>query len=432
MFQPWSEGHRSMTTFSAYAEVGARPKPFNIIMQQLLTLAGAEMINRLTRIVTAMALAWALSPLEFGLAAIALTANDILRALTQTGIGARIITTRDSDLADTCNTAYRLNWWAYGLVAVLQTAIAFPVASHFGDMRIAWLLCALALPYWLYPLVAVQVYRVQRQSRMRETALMLLVLITGDNLLTALFAVLGGGLMSLALPKLICAALWVVIYRRLEIWKPDSTCDNSQTLVTLRFGLGVLLSEILQVLRLHADKLVVGHVLGLTVLGQYFFAFNAGLGISSALLTVASTALLPYYSKSEASSHPARRFVSGTLLLYIFLLPLIGLQIVLAPYYVPFVFGAKWAGSVHILVLLCTCAIPLVLSRSTSMFLRSRNRISLELKAATCHFAFGILVLLFCINRGLEAVIIGQCMATALVAAFFSLVAYYSTGGQND
>jgi teichuronic acid exporter len=389
-----------MTALQADATTHATSKPLKIILQQLVTLGGAEMVNRITRLITAMALAWALSPAEFGLAAIALTTSEVLRALTQTGIGARIISTSDADLTDTCNAAYRLNWWAYGLVAIAQVAIAFPVASHFGDSRIAWLLCALSLPYWLYPLVAVQVYRVQRQSRMRETAMMLLVLITGDNLLTALLAVMGWGLMSLAVPKLICAAVWVLAYRRLESWKPDSTYNKAQTLPTLRFGLGVLLSELLQALRLHADKLVVGHVLGLAVLGQYYFAFNAGLGISSALLTVASAALLPYYSKIDALKHPAQRFVSGTVLLYVFLLPVIGLQIILAPYYVPIVFGAKWAGTVHILVLLCSCAIPLVLSRSTSIFLRSRNKIRLELKASACHFLSGMLVLLCCIHMG--------------------------------
>ena len=393
---------------------------------QLATLAGAELVNRLTRLLTAVALAWALSPFEFGLAAIALTASDILRALTQTGIGARIVAATDENLNATCNAAYMLNWWAYGAVAAVQIVVAFPLAWHYGDPRIAWLLILLTLPYVLYPVVAVQVYRVQRQARMRQTALMLLVLITGDNILTALAAVLGMGLWSLAVPKFLCALVWVAFYLKLETWRPTRGAGKGHFHSTLRFGLTVLLAELAQVLRLHVDKLIIGHLLGLILLGQYFFAFNAGLGISTALITVASTALLPHYSNRNTGETPIRRFVKATGMVYLLVLPVLCLQIFLAPYYVPMIFGEKWQAAVPMLMLMCLMALPLILMRSTTVLLRASGLARLDLWGSLVHFMAGLSMVVAMAARGLEAIIIGQLIVASVIAIGFAAIAMHA------
>lgn len=376
------------------------------LVASMATMGVAELINRATRIATALALAWALTPLEFGLAAIAMTASDIIRALTQTGIGARIISVDADELDGTCSTAYRLNWWVYGSVALLQSLAAWPVALHFGDERIAWLMLAFAVPYLLYPLVAVQVYRVQRQSRMRETAIMLVVLLSGDNVLTAGFALAGFGLWSLAIPKILCAFAWVVAYRRIERWAPSATTIPAAPL--LRFGFAVMASELTSALRLHADKLIIGQVLGLAVLGQYFFAFNAGLGITSALATAAATALLPHFSGVQSGPALRTRFFRSTGLLMLLIVPVISAQTLLAPWYVPLLFGEKWIAAIPLLASLCWLAVPLLLSRTTGLLLRARGFAALDLKLSMAQAAVSLLVLIAVLPFGIAATIAVQ------------------------
>ena len=51
--------------------------------------------------------------------------------------------------------------------------------------------------------------------------------------------------------------------------------------------------EVVKALRLQADKLVVGALLGAEALGVYFFAFNAGLGLANSFAAAFSIVLLP-------------------------------------------------------------------------------------------------------------------------------------------
>ena len=344
------------------------------------TLGGAEMVNRVTRILTAVALSRMLGPQEFGIAAIVLTSSEFIRIFTQTGIGARIISASALDLDKICHAAYRLNYILYGAILLAQLALAWPIAMAYGDLAIAPLIAVLALPYALFPAASVQVYLVQRQLRMSATALMSIILISGDNILAALFAFAGFGLWSIVIPKVVVAGVWVIAYRKLDAWRPTVKPDISAMRDTWKFGRTVLFTELVSALRLQGDKLLLGQLIGLSLLGTYYFAFNAGLGITSALITASSAALLPYFTNQPSGVAIRSRFITATGLLYALLLPIFALQIGLAPWYVPIVFGQKWASAVPLMMVLCASGIPFVLWRATSMLLRAVGKPAFEFR----------------------------------------------------
>jgi teichuronic acid exporter len=395
------------------------------LFSNVLTMAGSEAINRLTRIVTALALGWSFAPYEFGLAAIALTSADIFRAFTQTGIGARIIGIEDEYYDAACNSAYRMNWVFYFVVFALQVSSAVPIANYFGDTKIAWIIAGLAVPYLLYPIVAVQVYRLHRQKRMRETAVMMTLLLSGDNLLTALFAVAGAGLWSLVIPKILCGLLWVLFYRRLENWSP--TAENLPVLPMLKFGLTVLSSELATALRLHADKFIIGHVVGLVALGNYFFAYNVGLGIVTALTTAATTALLPYFVPVKGMTGNGRHLLKSVSVMIAIVAPVVLLQSVLAQWYVPLIFGERWLEAVPVIELLCWFGIPLMVLRLCSIFLRARSAVKLELQMSVSHTVLGIGCLVAALPIGLVNALSLQLAVTCTTAAICLFITFQST-----
>ncbi len=369
------------------------------LLSSVLSMAGAEVINRVTRLATALALAWSFAPYEFGIAAIALTAAEVFRAFTQTGLGARIISIDDEHYAAACNSAYRMNWIFYITVFALQVSSAVPIANHFSDPKIAWIIAGLAVPYLLYPAVAVHVYRMHRQKRMRETAVMMTLLISGDNVLTAAFAIAGCGLWSLVTPKILCAILWVIFYRRLETWSP--TTAKLPMFPLLKFGLTVLSSELATVFRLHADKFVIGHMLGLAVLGNYFFAYNAGLGIVAALITAVTTALLPYFVPKNGTVSGGRQLLKAVGVMTAIISPIVLFQSTLAQWYVPLIFGQRWVKAVPLIELLCWFGIPFMVVRLCSIFLRARGDVERELKLSVFQTVLGIGSLLVAMPQGL-------------------------------
>lgn len=390
------------------------------LLRSLGTMGAAEIFNRITRLATAVALAHVLAPFEFGIAAIALTSSEFFRVLTQTGIGARIVSSSEQELEATCTAAHRLNWILYLCVFVLQVALAWPIAQAYGSSTIAYLMMGLAVPFLLYPLSSVQVYRVQRRHDMLTTALMSIVLISGDNLLTCLLALLGFGLWSVVIPKIIVAAAWVVLYLRFETWRSKGKVEKRVMIETLRFGRTVLLTELLATLRLQGDKLLIGQMLGLVLLGTYFFAFNAGLGITTALITACGTALFPHFAKLPNGSSLRLGFFKAVAMLYGIMLPIFVLQIGLAPIYVPIVFGHKWIGAIHILMTLCLSGVPFVLWRATSLLLRAKQQAGFEFRFTIFLTLFSLFGLVVSVRFGLEAIAWSQLIVLAVSTPIFT------------
>lgn len=390
------------------------------LLRSLGTMGAAEIFNRFTRVATAVALANALGPIEFGIAAIALTSSEFFRVLTQTGIGARIVSSAEQELEATCVAAHRLNFIFYIGVFCLQVALAWPIAKAYGDATIAHLMIGLAVPYLLYPWSSVQVFRVQRKADMLTTALMSIVLISGDNLLTCLLALTGLGLWSVVFPKIIVALVWVVFYRRFEPWRANGKVEKRVMLQTLRFGRTVLLSELLSTLRLQGDKLLIGQILGLALLGTYFFAFNAGLGITTALITACGTALFPYFAKLPSGPDLRLGFVKAVAMLYGIMVPIFALQIGFAPFYVPIVFGHKWIPAIHILMILCLSGVPFVLWRATSLLLRAKQHAGFEFRSTILLTVFSFSGLLASSHFGLEAIAWSQLIILTISAPIFT------------
>ncbi len=392
------------------------------LFSALGTLGGAEMINRVTRILTAVALSRTFSSKEFGIAAIVLTSSEFIRIFTQTGIGARIISASAFDLDRICHAAYRLNFALYGTILVAQLALAWPIAIAYGDLSIAALIAVLALPYALFPAASVQVYRVQRQLRMSATAIMSIILISGDNLLAALFAFAGLGLWSIVIPKIMVAIIWVIAYRKLDDWRPTSKPDITTLRDTWKFGRTVLFTELVSALRLQGDKLLLGQIIGLSLLGTYYFAFNAGLGITSALITACSAALLPYFTNLPSGAAVRARFIKATSLLYIFLLPIFALQIGLAPWYVPMVFGQKWENTVPLIMVLCASGIPFVLWRATSMLLRAVGKPAFEFRFTLALTIVSLSCLCITAQFGLFAIATAQLVINFIFCPTFTFI----------
>ena len=83
------------------------------LLQRASCVMGAEMANRITRIVTAVALARTMGIAEFGIAMAALTVHELVRMFIQNGLGTRIVTA--SDRIWMAVTWYQATWSSWNL-----------------------------------------------------------------------------------------------------------------------------------------------------------------------------------------------------------------------------------------------------------------------------------------------------------------------------
>lgn len=115
------------------------------------------------------------------------------------------------------------------------------------------------------------------------------------------------------------------------------------------FSGSILGVELLTKLRSNLDYLIIGRFLSVEALGLYYFAFNAGIGISSNVIKAFANALYPYICEVKANLTQLKsRYLSSLNKLFMVIVPFVIFQSSLAPTYVPVVFGEQWSKPIAI------------------------------------------------------------------------------------
>jgi len=343
-------------------------------------LGASEFFVRITRLLTAVVLARLMDPMMFGLAALVLTVNELLRVFNRNGISAKIVQCQEHELESITNTAYRLNFIFCISLFVIQCAVAYPLAQFYATPELVPMLQVLAVTYLLMPFGMVQAALVQREQRLKTAALIDGGQVGVDNLITTGLALAGLGAWAIVLPKFLTSPIWVFGYRAAHSWKPSGKVSRFDLWRdVLSFGRYYLSIEILKVARLNIDNMVIGRLLGMEALGIYYFARNAGLGFSLTLINAINSALYPNLCElKDNTAKLKQRFNQNLKHIAMIAAPLITLQASLAFLYVPIVFGEQWSDAIPILAILCLSALPRPLAESASALALATGHIKLD------------------------------------------------------
>jgi len=263
-----------------------------ITSDALLSGAGwlglAQVVGRIFRLLTTLVVARLMTPEYFGLAAIALASNEIAHVIARFGTSAYIVQCSDEQLAKHKHIANALNWVIGISLFTLQCAAAYPIALWYDSPELVWPICVLALSYLMLPFGELHGALNQRNNHLDALAKGDIFQAIGDTILTITLAITGFGVWALILPKVLVVPLWVIPQRRRAEYTPQWPQSWKSTRAITRFGQQVLGVELLTIFRTNIDVLIVGSLLGVNALGVYFFAMNAGLGITRSVLSALS------------------------------------------------------------------------------------------------------------------------------------------------
>ncbi len=327
------------------------------LVQGLVAFASAEAATRVVRLAALLVVARAVAPETIGAAALALSLFELVRVLANAGIGQRLIVADDNALPALCRTAYRLFWLVCLATATVQLIVAAILALVFGMAEPAAMLAVLSLVYIAMPPGLVQIFLTMRANRMGACARIAATQNMTDSAMTLALVLIWPSAWAIVLPKLLAAPVWTVLARRSTVWQPATVAPAPLREFAL-FGPAILGTEILNALRMHGDKLVIGALLGTEMLGLYFFAFNAGLGITQSFIAACNIVVFPHLAKAGQAGglrEYRKAFATGLVMLT----PVVAAQALLAPIYVPVVFGANWTDAAPLVALLSCAALPL-------------------------------------------------------------------------
>jgi teichuronic acid exporter len=366
-----------MLITSIKKKLQARDSPF---LRNLGWLGGSGALIRISRLLATIVLARVLTKADFGLAALVMTTNEFIMVFTRNGVGTKLIQA-DADRVDVlAREAYWLNWLVFLALFCIQVLTGILVGLIFRDQRVVLPICALGLVLLMMPIGLVQAALIQREGRFKVIALAQLTQVSTDNVLTALLAIAGLGYWAIVLPKLLVAPIWVIVMLRNHPWRPLGGFASQHWGELISFGRSILGVELLITFRNNLDYLIIGKFLSIEALGTYYFAFNAGIGISLGIIDSIKAAILPHLCdvRDNISEFRARYYQSLKIIGAV-IIPLVLMQSALAPFYVPIIFGQKWISAIPILILICLSAIPRPFADSASQLLIAVNKANLDL-----------------------------------------------------
>lgn len=350
-------------------------------VQNVGWLGVAELINRIFRLATTITLIRLFSKADYGMLSAIYTVFEFgLTFSMGEGIGSTILQADDENVDEVATNVYWLNWILMGSIFLIQCVLAYPIALFYKNPDLTLPIVFLGLCYLMMPIYSVQETLLARKNRLEVRSWAMAAQAIVVNMLTVGLVIAGFGVRGVVLSMLLGYIPWIVLMFRNESWRPKYF-TISRWREIFRFGSRVLSVELLNRFRMNVDYLLVAGMLGTEALGLYFFAFNAGLGISQSILWAIGAAWYPEFCEARGSLSGLReKWMNSFKTIGFVILPMVLFQVTFAHWYIPILAkGNKWDDAIPIVMIICLSAIPLAISRSTSQLLRSMDRMKLDL-----------------------------------------------------
>jgi PST family polysaccharide transporter len=290
----------------------------------------------------------------FGLATQALVVIGLTAVVSEIGMAPALIQRRQ--LSD---THIRVAFTASLLCGVVLTAFLWlgaPFAARVcGTPEMVWVLRLISFTFLLTPLGSTAGALLQRRLAFRKLFFVDLVCyLAAYGGVGVTLAVLGCDVWALAWPPVIEALLRSILLYAIARHPLRPSLARAELRDLLHFGAGMTMARLANYTALTADNFTVGRWLGTTALGLYARAYR----IMSLPITEFSDAIgsVLFPTCAEVQDQPdrlRRASLAAVSLTALVVFPLLAALAIGAPELVVGVFGAKWAGAVQPLQILC-------------------------------------------------------------------------------
>lgn len=312
-----------------------------------IELAGVKIIF----LVRLLILARLLSPDDFGLLAIAMTAIGFLFSITDFGMIPALV--QRSELN---NQHYNAAWTvmvvrATVIVAIVVLAAPF-IANIFNEPRAIPILRVLAIRPLLEASASIRLADLIRDLEFRLLAFVKL----SEGVLNTIIAICLAryfGVWALVWGALAGSTAYLIMSYLLAPHRPRLLFDFNATRPLIRFGRWIFLTALIAVFGSLILKVVISRQLGAAQLGLYFLAASLAFLPSELAEKIAGYVAFPLYARIQSDIHQATRAFRAMFTgISAILFPVGFLIIVLAPSIVQNILGPRWEGTVPLIRIL--------------------------------------------------------------------------------
>jgi O-antigen/teichoic acid export membrane protein len=302
-------------------------------------------LAQLIRLGSNMLLSRLLFPEAFGLSALVNILNYGLQMLSDVGLPSMIIQSEHGDDTRFLNTAFTWQALRAGVLWIIATACAFPMALIYDHAELTRLVPFGALAILVYGFRSTAYYTKRRQMDLKSLMLLeiaaqvasVIAMVVWAQFDRSVWALLGGSVVS-AVVQVGGSHLLKVGYRNRFEW------DKAHARSMMAFGKWVAGSSILTFVSQQGDRLLLGRFLGAASLGIYSIAVFLSSALGEATGRITHGVFFPAYSrvKLEGIERLREVFYRTRLLVDAGVLPALGVLYMLGPTVVHILYDARY------------------------------------------------------------------------------------------
>ena len=290
-------------------------------------------------------LARLLTPVDFGLVALAAVFVALAQLLVDQGLGDALIQ-RPQVTRSHIDTAFWVAVVTGTLLMVSGLLLAEPIAGTLHEPELAPILRVLALSFVLSALASIPAALLRRELAFRRLAMRAILAAGVGGVVSVAMAIGGFGAWALVGQQVAAAAVSVIVLWGVTPWRPGWRISLRHFGELFSFGAHIVGSDLLNFLSRNVDNLLIGVVLGPVQLGLYAIGYRILTVTQTMLVTVAVRITFPAFARLQHDPERMRRAYfrvsrAGSLVI----LPgYVGLALV-APELTVAVFGERWIES---------------------------------------------------------------------------------------
>jgi O-antigen/teichoic acid export membrane protein len=383
------------------------------LLWRAIELAGIKIIF----LVRLLILARLLSPDDFGLLAIAMTAIGFFLSITDFGMVPALVQRSEIN-----KQHYNAAWTVIVIRATGIAAIVFfaapLIADIFNEPRAIPILQVLAIRPLLEASASIRIADLIRNFEFRSLAFVKL----SEGVLNTVIAIAMAryfGVWALVWGALAGSTAYLVMSYLLAPHRPRLLFDFKATQPLIRFGRWIFLTGLIAVFGSLILRVVISRQLGAAQLGLYFLAASLAFLPSEVATKVAGYVSFPLYARLQSDIHQATRAFRAMLTgMSAILFPVCFLIIVLAPSIVQNILGPRWEGTVPVIRILALVSMIGVFGDATVPILKGLGQ---PYKVTILEAVQSFLIIIFVWSLAVRYGLIGAVLAW-LPAIFVSQV----------
>jgi len=328
-------------------------------------------------------LAKLLLPNEFGLVGMAMVFIAVATAASEFGIEAALIQKKDDSEAEKMySTAFWTGLvWGFSLYLIISFIVG-PFAAHFyEEPMLLKLVPVLSLSILLRPLILIHIVILTRAMNFKKMAKIfnLSALIAGSIALVS--AYFNFGVWALVINSVLGSLISFPLLLLTTKWKPHLEWNRSHFKNIFGFGAYSTVTTIFGTITYNIDNLMIGKLLGSSLLGSYTLSFSLTEQLRQIVSNVLNKVMYPVFGKAQDDKEKLKDYFLkiiniNSLVAY----PLMAFILLFSKDIILGFFGDKWVEAIVPLQILSIAMMVHLLVNSFTSLIRGLGKPQLEMK----------------------------------------------------